>query len=61
MKPMVILTFDDMDYVKAMRRVSRNEEITRHGRQIEGRSVKHSSMKAYSRKGKSAFRFDLEN
>ena len=58
MKTIVIGTLGDSDYAKAMRRASRQEEISRHGKQIEGRPMRHASKKAYSRKEKYPLSFD---
>lgn len=58
MKPIVIASLSERDYVKAMRRASRLNEIAEHGKEITGRSAKHSSKKAYSRKSKYPMQFD---
>ena len=58
MKTIVLGTLGDNDYAKAMRRASRQEEISRHGKQIEGRPMRHASKKAYSRKEKYPLSFD---
>lgn len=58
MRPQVIGSFGEKDYIKAMRRASRQEEIERHGRQLEGRSMKYASRKSYSRKSKYPFAFN---
>jgi len=52
MKPLIIATFGTDEYIRAMRRASRKEEIERHGRQLELGSRLHPSKKAYSRKQK---------
>lgn len=52
MKNEFIASFGEKDYVKAMRRASRLEEIERHGRQVEGRSQVFKSKKKYTRKSK---------
>lgn len=58
MKPVIIATLGEDVYVKAMRRASRQDEISRHGRPIEMRQMKHSSKKAYSRKNKYPMDYD---
>ena len=58
MKSIILGTLGDSDYAKAMRRASRLEEISRHGKQIECRPMRHASKKVYSRKEKYPISFD---
>lgn len=53
-KSIIIARFDDNQYIRAMRRAAREQEIEMHGRQAELRPMKHSNKKAYSRKQKYA-------
>ncbi len=43
------LRITEMDYLKANRRASRQEEIASHGHPIQGRSMIHKSKKVYDR------------
>ena len=49
MKPIIIAHLGENDYIKAMRRAARDEEIARYGRLIETRPMKHACKKAYKR------------
>ena len=59
MKPIVIGSFDEKDYLKAIRRASRLREISEYGKESMGRPVKHSLKKAYSRKSKYPMQYDF--
>ena len=41
--------FTDMDYIKAIRKASRDEEIGLYGKQIRNRTTVHKSKKTYNR------------
>lgn len=41
--------FTDMDYIKANRKASRDEEISLYGKQIHNRTTVHKSKKTYNR------------
>lgn len=41
--------FTDMDYIKANRKASRDEEIGLYGKQIHNRTTVHKSKKMYNR------------
>ena len=43
------LRITEMDYLKANRRASRQEEIASHGHPIQGRAMIHKSKKVYDR------------
>lgn len=43
------LKITEMDYLKANRRASRQEEIESHGHPVQGRAMIHKSKKVYDR------------